>query len=345
MSIGLKGENLIFLISQPRAGSTLLQNILRNHPDIHTTAEPWTMLHPLYALRSEGHEAEYNANWARSANNDFLSTLPDGRESYYESVRRMQTYLYNCSLENTGKKLFLDKTPRYYHIIPDLYRTFPNAYFIILLRNPLASFCSIINSWVKSDWLKLCKFRNDLMQAPRLLIEGSKMLSYKNHRIINYEQLLINPEHEIEGVCEALNVNYFPEMISSKSSDTVPKYGYGYKDQTAVFSKGKIDPENIQKWTLSLDDPQIWRFFDDYLSILDQEIVEQMGYSYANLRAQLDTNRPLYFQLSNTLPLEWCLQNGSSFEKLTKIYKEKGYKGALACFIHKIMRTVSFINS
>ena len=58
---GKQGENLIFIISQPRAGSTLLQRILGGHPEIHTAAEPWIMLHPLYALKSKGCSAEYNA--------------------------------------------------------------------------------------------------------------------------------------------------------------------------------------------------------------------------------------------------------------------------------------------
>jgi hypothetical protein len=31
--IGPRGENLLFLVSQPRAGSTLLQRMLATHPD------------------------------------------------------------------------------------------------------------------------------------------------------------------------------------------------------------------------------------------------------------------------------------------------------------------------
>jgi len=37
---GDMGENLVFLVSLPRSGSTLLQRILSNHPDVHTVAEP-----------------------------------------------------------------------------------------------------------------------------------------------------------------------------------------------------------------------------------------------------------------------------------------------------------------
>ena len=54
-------KNLIFLISQPRAGSTLTQRILGSHQDIHTISEPWIMLHPFYALRDKGCQMEYSA--------------------------------------------------------------------------------------------------------------------------------------------------------------------------------------------------------------------------------------------------------------------------------------------
>ena len=61
------GEGLIFIISQPRAGSTLLQRMLSGHPDIATAAEPWLLLHPLYGLRQHGIQAEYNSQWAFKA--------------------------------------------------------------------------------------------------------------------------------------------------------------------------------------------------------------------------------------------------------------------------------------
>ena len=66
------GENLIFLISQPRAGSTLLQRILAAHSQVHSVSEPWLMLHPVYALRPSGITAEYNEELARIALRDYL---------------------------------------------------------------------------------------------------------------------------------------------------------------------------------------------------------------------------------------------------------------------------------
>ena len=102
--IGPFGENLIYVISSPRAGSTLLQRVLAGHPDVFATAEPWVMLHPLYALKDSGYSAEYDAATARVALKDFCANLEGGEEAYFEGVRRMGGALYNHALRPSGRR-------------------------------------------------------------------------------------------------------------------------------------------------------------------------------------------------------------------------------------------------
>ena len=129
-STGDHGENLIFAISQPRAGSTLLQKVLGAHPKIHTVSEPWIALHPLFALRATGTSAVYDSALAREATQQFLSGLPERDEAYWEGVRLMLNHLYGRALGAARKPIFLDKTPRYYFVIPELRRVFPRARFL-----------------------------------------------------------------------------------------------------------------------------------------------------------------------------------------------------------------------
>jgi hypothetical protein len=172
------GENLIFLISQPRAGSTLLQRILNGHSDIHTTAEPWIMLHPLYALKKNGLIAEFDSNLARQGLEDFISQVPERQELYFKALRHMGCTLYNRMLEVSGKRFFLDKTPRYYLIIPELKKVFPKAKFIFLLRNPLAVLSSTLKIWFQNNPEILQKSPNylDIIQGPSHLIQGIQLL-------------------------------------------------------------------------------------------------------------------------------------------------------------------------
>ena len=160
------GEGLIFIISQPRAGSTLLQRMLSGHPDIATAAEPWLLLHPLYGLRQHGIQAEYNSQWAFKAVRAFLAEHADGAETYRDGLRAFAATVYGAALARQGKRIFLDKTPRYYFIIPELRTLFPQASVILLLRNPLAVLHSILTTWVKGDWPRLAQHAADLRVAP-----------------------------------------------------------------------------------------------------------------------------------------------------------------------------------
>jgi hypothetical protein len=307
----MPGDNLIFLISQPRAGSTLLQRILSNYPQIQTSAEPWVMLHPFYALRSQGYEVEYNASWARSALKDFLQMLPEGEETYYEGIRRMYGYLYDRLLENSHKRYFLDKTPRYYHIIPELFQTFPEAHFIILLRNPLAVLCSIFNTWVKKDWSKFPYYQYDLLDAPHLMQTGREILGEKS-LVLSYEDLLTNPEKEIKKICDRLQIEFIPEALSYNLDSSLQK-GFGYKDQkTSVYQSGKPNSQNADKWIEELKDPQLWRLANDYLTILGREAIAQMEYCYDTLQQQVNSQRPSRYQQWKTLPFSWFLNPSNS---------------------------------
>ncbi|MCK4649267.1 sulfotransferase, partial [bacterium] len=203
------GKNFIFLISQPRAGSTLLQRILAGHPKIHTTAEPWIMLHPLYALKRNGVEAEYVSLLARQGLDDFLMQVPEGEELYIKALREMVAVLYNRALELSGKSFFLDKTPRYYFIIPELYRVFPKAKFIFLLRNPMAVLSSVLSTWCGNQIQALVKSPNyiDMTKGPHYLVEGIKKLK-EDAIVVHYENLVRRPKEVIQHVCNRIGIPF-----------------------------------------------------------------------------------------------------------------------------------------
>ena len=301
--IGLKGENLIFLISQPRAGSTLLQRMLGSHPEIHTVSEPWLMLHPLYAMRHEGYETEYNAHAAWGAMQAFLQSFPEGEKEFIEGIRRMYSHLYTKALETSGKRYFLDKTPRYYFVIPELYRVFPKAHYIILFRNPLAVLASVLSTWIR-DLFSLYGSKYDLVQAPRLLLEGKEVVG-KQGVVVHYEHLVKDPEDQMQRICGKLEIDFMPEMIEYGRRNN-PHWHFG--DQKEVYQHSRPVSQNAEKWVRAIDDPQTWRLARDYLRLLGRETVAQMGYSYEQLWNILGEHRPSRIRLWFTVPMAWLLR-------------------------------------
>ncbi len=333
MKFGSQGENLIFLISQPRAGSTLLQSILGRHPDIFTTSESWIMLYPLYALRLDGVKAEYNAHTARKALQDFLQNLPTGEDDFYEGIRRMYGYLYEKALVNSGRHYFLDKTPRYYFIIQELYKTFPKAHYIILLRNPLAVLCSILNTWINKKWFSLHSYKNDLILSVSLLLEGIKILG-ENCTVVHYEQLINNTEIEIRKICEKLNIVFLSEMI--EYGNKLPQWNLGDKN---VYKYSRPHNLSMERWIKEIEHPQIWRLINDYLNLLGRDIISQMGYKFEELRKIVDDKKPNKYKLFFTFSLSFLLKRYMiipyGITRIKNLIKEKGLKKTLNVLIKK----------
>ncbi|MGI9290615.1 MAG: sulfotransferase, partial [Gammaproteobacteria bacterium] len=94
MAMPYLGENLVFIISQPRSGSTLLQRILGAHTEIAISSEPWIMLHPVYGLREQGISTDYSADWAVRGVTEFLDNYTDGQEVYDDGIRAFAQTIY-----------------------------------------------------------------------------------------------------------------------------------------------------------------------------------------------------------------------------------------------------------
>ena len=289
------GEGLIFIISQPRAGSTLLQRIFAGHPEIHTTAEPWIMLHPIYALKRSGLDAEYESSLARQGLDDFLMQVPEGEELYIEALREMANVLYNKMINVSKKKYFLDKTPRYYFIIPELYRVFPKAKFIFLMRNPIAVLSSVLKTWCGNILQNLVNrpVHTDLIKGPYYLLEGIKRLK-EDAIVVHYEKLVQNPKEVMQHVCNRIGIQFNENMLEY-GKHPAPEGRFG--DSVGVHKHISPVSEYIDKWTENLASPDLIEFAQKYLLDLGPEVISRMGYSYQNIKDKLEPKK-LYYRKS-----------------------------------------------
>jgi glycosyltransferase involved in cell wall biosynthesis len=292
------GSNLIFLISQPRAGSTLFQRVLAGHPEIHTTAEPWIMLHPLYALKENGIIAEYRADLAQQGLVDFLGQVPEGIELYKMALRNFASTLYNRALESSGKRFFLDKTPRYYHIIPELYSIFPEAHFIFLLRNPIAVLSSVLKTWYGNRVAGLqIQTLIDLVKGPVRLLDGIKKLKEKAI-VVEYESLVQSPETVMLRVCNRIGIPFYEDMLNYGQKPK-PKGRFG--DSVGIYKYQRPVADNIDKWLKNISSPELTKFSNQYLEALGSDTVSKMGYNFNGLKQKLNSQRPIDNTLQTNL--------------------------------------------
>jgi hypothetical protein len=277
------GNNLIFLISQPRSGSTLLQVLLAGSSDIATSSEPWIALHPVFAMRKHGLQSVYNAEIANSALADFLKQIGAGKDFFNKQVGTYLDSFYRKAIAKQDKIYFLDKTPRYYHIVDDLAQIFPAAKFIILFRNPLSVLHSIIKTWVKEDFASIVNFIEDLWIAPLNLIHFVKEHPEKSVRV-KYEDLVSDPPSVLKDICRFIGIEFTNNMLAyGKRVD--PSWNLG--DKAVLHKEASPVPNSINRWKQGFDTPESASFAISYLESLGPDVVSELGYDYCQIKKSI----------------------------------------------------------
>lgn len=286
-----RGENLIFIISLPRSGSTLLQHVLGSHSKIAATAEPWVLFPAICALRKGTLKADYNAEIGQIAFTEFLAKLDngDGSEHYYSAVADLAQKLYGAYTEKKNAERFLDKTSRYYQFLPELFRVFPDAKYVFLVRNPLALLASFLNHMVFRDLRRLGEpgIRNDLLEGYKLIRQGI-MYFGDDAVVIKYEDLVKNPVNITKMLCDKLDLIYEPGMLN-------------YGDNIGVLPGRLVDPKSIHKhsrpvddyveaWRTDFESPQFRALAFEFLTYLGSELINSFSYSYKDLLNEFGGN-------------------------------------------------------
>ncbi len=254
--------------------------MLSGHSWLQTSAETWLMLHPLYGLQKKGMKAPYRADWAATAVTEFLDHYCDGDSTYDDGVRAFAREIYGRALQKHGKRRFLDKTPRYTMIAPQLHRLFPEARFILLFRNPLAVLNSELETYVRGNWPKLANFNYDLLEAPSDLITARQLLGDAAISI-SYESLVTDPDQVIEAICKHCRIPV-EEGLSNYGETDVPRGTMN--DPIGVHKHTRPQTSSLDKWLNIASDAQTRHFANRYLDTLGDELIGELGYDAKMLR-------------------------------------------------------------
>lgn len=290
--IGLKTKLMgkIFIMSQPRSGSTLLQHILGSHSQVGTIPEPWLLLPLFMALRSGGWSADFRADYTYQNLLEFEKCLSQGRQTYYKAMEGAVDQLYANALRDQNCSHVLDKTPRYYHIMDEMIEAFPSARFVFLRRNPLAVMASIVKTNFHGDWTKIFQNdrKHDLLTAPAKLLKGSRRLGAKAV-ILNYELLVQNPEVEINRICDELGLSFEPSMLDY--GNKVRFEGSKGVDPKSIYQHTRPVDNYVDHWLAAYADPQMNRLGIEYLERLGHDTLKDIGYDADFLLDQLKSQR------------------------------------------------------
>ncbi len=231
----------IFILGMPRSGTSLIEQIISNHPSVHGGGELDIL--PLVVE---------NSDWKK--NQKFADTINFIRNEYFSKISKI-----------SEKKFITDKLPGNFKWIGFILNSMPESKILHLERNPMAICWSIYKSEFNNPDMAFTYSQEYIAEFYLLYKDLMNFWKnkYPNQFInINYEIFVEDYENNIKKIFQKLNLKWedyllefyknerpvetssFQQVrkkIYQKSSEEWKKYKTFLKPMMEVLSKKKID--------------------------------------------------------------------------------------------------------
>jgi sulfotransferase len=247
-------KQLFFQSSLPRSGSTILQNILAQNPEIYATPTSGVLELIFAARQNYTDSAEFKAQDKSLMQTSFLNFCKQGLKGYYDAI--------------TDKKYVVDKS-RGWGIHYDFLKTvlFEEPKIICMVRDLRDVFASMENNFRKNpeeaksiiNWAEMrgntVPKRVDIWVASppvglaiERLQEIIRLGNDKRMLFVKYEDLCLHPETEMIRIYEYLKIPYFQHDFNyveqtTKEDDSV----YGAFGDHTIRNEVKLLPSKAKQ--------------------------------------------------------------------------------------------------
>jgi len=215
---GCTASDPIFIVGMPRAGSTLVEQILSSHSLVEGTSE----LPDLPAL------ARSHSNYPDSA-----LDLSAGERSALGAE-----YLKRAAVQRrTDRPRFIDKLPNNWLYAPFIELILPNATIIDARRHPLG--CCFSN--FRQHFARGQGFTYDLGDVGsyyrdyvRLMDHVDRVLPGRVHRIF-YERMVKDTEHEVRALLDHVGLEYEPGCLAFHQTERAVRTASSEQVRTPIY--------------------------------------------------------------------------------------------------------------
>jgi predicted Zn-dependent protease len=243
---GHKARDPIFVVGLPRAGSTLIEQILSSHSKIEGTMELPNITSLARHLNQDNAEAE---------GPQYPELL--GYLDADEFERRGQEYLDNTRVQRvTDKPFFVDKMPNNYAHVPLIHLILPNAKIIDARRHPMG--CCFSN--YKQHFARGQHFTYALGDVGRyysdyveLMAHWDAVLPGKVHRVI-YEKLVDDPETEIRRMLDFIGLPFEDQCLRFHETERPVRTASSEQVRQPLYNSGVDHWRHFEPWLGPLKD-------------------------------------------------------------------------------------------
>lgn len=243
--------NPVFVIGIYRSGTSLLYALLNQHPQIALMYECNILDFPDFFSKQR-----FKRNWLERQEfyNQALSRHRLIFANRLHGLEEVQTpeELYRTYGNAKQAALVGEKSPPYCPRLRQLARRYPNASFILLWRDPIEIYRSIVHAGHQAPFFnrigihRLIFFKEQMIrQAAELEFAGAKL----HH--VNYDDLVDRPEDVCRGICQFLKIEFEPAMLNLASADLSAVHDNHYRKhlhghlQRGVIERRTLDQNGL----------------------------------------------------------------------------------------------------
>lgn len=193
----------IFIVGMPRTGTTLLDRILGNHPDVI----------------SVGERNDFDAAISEASDHFYRGGL---RESEWERLQGMdyamagRLYVDRVAPLAGGSRFFIDKNPQNFFNIGLILRALPHARILCLQRDPMDACFSNLKEMFEGDAYSYSYALEDLAahhQGFTALLRHWRSIAPDSVHVVRYEALVREGSDTLNEILEFCGLEPVPGML------------------------------------------------------------------------------------------------------------------------------------
>jgi len=241
---GAEAPDPIFVVGLPRAGSTLIEQVLSSHSAVEGTMELPDLV---YIAKTVGD--------GKIRGGDYPAALADMSPDQLRALG--EEYIARTRIQRkTDRPFFIDKMPNNFHHVGLIHLILPNAKIIDARRHPMA--CGF--SAFKQHFARGQNFSYNLSDVGRyyadyvaLMQHFDTVLPGRVHRVI-YEDMVANPEAEIRRLVAYCGLPFEQSCIDFHSNDRPVRTASSEQVRQPIYSSGVDHWRHYEPWLGPLKD-------------------------------------------------------------------------------------------
>jgi tetratricopeptide (TPR) repeat protein len=237
--VGCRRPDPIFIVGLPRAGSTLLEQILASHSSVEGTMELAEI--PRLALHLSGREGSDS----RPRYPEILAELSD------DQLRQFgEKYLEETAVFRSGKPRFIDKMPNNFRHIGLIHLILPNAKIIDARRDAMA--CCFSN--FKQLFASGQEFTYSVDDIARYYRTYVRLMDHWNAVLpgkvlrVQFEDVVDNLETNVRRMHEFCGLDFEPACLEYYKTERSVRTASSEQVRRPIFKDGVDQWRNFEPW-------------------------------------------------------------------------------------------------